>query len=247
MGQTADQLRQELDQKRRDLTHDVSQIEEKVKSTFDWQQQVEHNPLLATGLAVVGGFLLGNMLGGGGRSEVRAEYRPSYGYRGATPYADAGSAPQARHFNPSDGSASSQAHDDGPGFMDIVAGGVKESFRRGAGGTTFEDAMSNVSAALIGMLVDKARNVLDESMPGFTQKYDQMMNPTGQPTQASRASSLGEAARSGYRPSTAEAAPNDSDTIPNGPVVTTNPYGGGSRAASERYAGPISSAGTRPQ
>src|SRR3712207_3387874 len=80
MGQTADQLRQELDRKRHDLTRDVDRIEEKVKSTFDLNSQVQQNPLLAAGLAVAGGFLLGNLVGGGSKSEGQS----SQGYGGQT-------------------------------------------------------------------------------------------------------------------------------------------------------------------
>src|SRR3712207_382968 len=80
MGQTASQLRQELDQKRDELSRDVDMIQEKVKSTFDVKAQVEQNPLASVGIALAGGFLLGMMTGGG---KKQPDYgKGSYSYAG---------------------------------------------------------------------------------------------------------------------------------------------------------------------
>jgi ElaB/YqjD/DUF883 family membrane-anchored ribosome-binding protein len=86
MGETTDQLREQVDQKRSDASDKISKIEEQVtntaqqmtdkateavdqvKSKMDWRQQVEERPLVMVGAAFVGGMLLGGVTGGGGKS-----------------------------------------------------------------------------------------------------------------------------------------------------------------------------------
>ena len=91
MGTTADQLRQEIDQKRDDASRKINEIEsrlesttenvrdevrqtaqdvtDQVKETLDVKSQIQERPLVAIGVGLVGGFLLGGMGGdGGGRS-----------------------------------------------------------------------------------------------------------------------------------------------------------------------------------
>lgn len=72
MGQTADQLRQEVDQKREEASSKIEQIEQhvadtaqQVKQSLDWRHQVEEKPLVALGAALLGGVLLGGVIGGG--------------------------------------------------------------------------------------------------------------------------------------------------------------------------------------
>ena len=84
MDQTASQLRQELDHKRHDLTRDVERIEEKVKSSFDLNRKIDENPLAAVGLSVAGGFLLGNMVGGGKKQHASGAGSSSYPSGGAS-------------------------------------------------------------------------------------------------------------------------------------------------------------------
>ena len=198
MGQTADQLRQELDRKRHDLTRDVDRIEEKVKSTFDLNSQVQQNPLLAAGLAVAGGFLLGNLVGGGSKSGGQS----SQGYGGQTSGAyvppatythrpdqggqryESGSSTSA--FVPS-ATYTQRPEQGGPGLLE----GVRESFRRGSGGSTVEDTVSNMTAAITAMLVDKAKEMMDRNLPGFAEKYEQAVNQSRSGSYRSAPSTLG--------------------------------------------------------
>lgn len=91
MGQTADELRQEIDQKRDDASRKIDQIESRIESTtehvrdevqhtaeqvtsqvkesLDIKRHIEERPLVALGVGLVGGFLLGGVSGGdGGRA-----------------------------------------------------------------------------------------------------------------------------------------------------------------------------------
>lgn len=176
MGQTADQLRQELDRKREELTKDVDRIEERVMSAFDINHQVEQKPLLAVGLAVAGGFLLGSMVGGGSsKPKYEVDRRYSRGsYAGPGAYTGGQSIySQPAPFAAQGHTNAEQQHAGGPSLIGNVAEGVKESFRRGSGGSTVEDTVSNVTAAITAILVDKAKEMLDQNLPGFADKYEQ--------------------------------------------------------------------------
>ena len=171
MGQTADDIRQELDRKRHELSHDVERIEEKVRSTFDINRYIEEQPLVATGVAVLAGFVLGNMVGGGGNDKQRhggyGSYSGDYGgYGGHTPrsgfYGGASGGYQPSHYQ-------RQGH----GMMTSVKDSVKQGFQSTAGNRDVENMMSSVTAALTALLMEKAREVLDQNLPGFSEKFEQ--------------------------------------------------------------------------
>jgi hypothetical protein len=180
MGQTASELRRELDHKRDELTRDVDKIQEKVKSTFDLKGQVEQNPLPSVGLALAGGFLLGMMTGGkkepdhgrGGYSYASGSH-PSSSYGGYQPNIYSYSPSTQSTYNPS--SYGQQGAQSGGGMMHTVAEGFKDSFRKGTGGSTIDDTVSAVTAALTAILVDKAKEMFDKNLPGFAARYEQVV------------------------------------------------------------------------
>jgi predicted lipid-binding transport protein (Tim44 family) len=150
----------------------MDRIEHKVKSTFDIGQQVEQNPLLAAGLAVAGGFLLGSLTGGRSHSPgsqthdagaYAGGYRPSgHDYAYATRPA------------PSMPLAASRPVE-GEGILGGIAQGLREGLRQQTGTTSFEAAVGAVSAALMGILMEKAKEALEENLPGFRQHYEEQM------------------------------------------------------------------------
>lgn len=93
MGTTADQLREEIDQKRDDASRKIDEIEariegtaenvrdevrqtaqdvtDQVKETLDLKSQIEERPLIAIGVGVAAGFLLGGMGGSQDRGASR--------------------------------------------------------------------------------------------------------------------------------------------------------------------------------
>ena len=139
MDQTASQLRQELDQKRHDLTRDVERIEEKVKSSFDLNRKIDENPLAAVGLSVAGGFLLGNMVGGGKKRHASGAGSASYASGGAPSGAvQSGASTPGPPWSGAQWSQPSQpsSQGNGPGIVGAVKAGLNESFSRSSGHST---------------------------------------------------------------------------------------------------------------
>jgi hypothetical protein len=194
MGQTADELRRELDQKRGELTRDVDMIQEKVRSTFDIKAQVEQNPLPSVGLALAGGFLLG-MMTGGKKHPDHGKGGYTYASGGHTSGAYGGYQPNIYSYSPSSQSTynpssyGQQGHQgqSGGGMLNTVTEGFKDSFRKGTGGNSIDDTVSAVTAALTAILVEKAKEMFDKNLPGFAARYEQVVQhgqvaPQGQTT-----------------------------------------------------------------
>ena len=160
MGETADQLREEVDQKREDAAQKTDQIQamvegtaqqvketvqettQQVKGVFDLRKQIEERPLLALGAALAGGFVLGGILGGGDRDDRRT-VRYAESPRSAGGY-----------------SSSSQAS----------SGGVVETVRKAAKSSGLDDTVNAMVGAFVGSLADRVKAIGGQSFPGIAQK-----------------------------------------------------------------------------
>ena len=148
MGETTDQLRQQVDQKREDASQKIDQIEQQitskaqdletkvqdtaqqVKAQMDWRHQVEERPLIAVGAALVGGILLGGIMGKGNGHQ-----------------------------------ASQQS-----GVPASPGGGVTDTVRKAARESGLDDAVENFANAAFGMLGERMREMTDRSFPGMLDK-----------------------------------------------------------------------------
>ncbi len=74
MGQTTNQIEAHIENTRENLGSNLYELENKVKSAFDWKQQFQNNPSLMLGAAFGGGILLASMLGGNRKSRRRGNY-----------------------------------------------------------------------------------------------------------------------------------------------------------------------------
>jgi len=167
METSTDELRRELDQKRDALTRDVERLEAKVKNTFDLGSQISERPLLSVGLAVVGGLVLGRM-GSSGPRRLTATTTYAHGHRtggGAiTPYGSAWS-----NGNPTEQPGAA------PGIVDQVCAGFQGSIQRGVHSGGVDSVLANVTAALTALLVDKAKELLDQNLPGFAAQFEHLV------------------------------------------------------------------------
>ena len=182
MGQSTDQIRQEIDQKRDDAAGKIDQLETQVKDTadqlksgvqdtteqiigqvqgtvedtietvkqnvqnVDFRQQIEERPLVALGVALVGGFVLGGLMGGGGQQQT------SGGQQGSS---QSGSS---------------------------MSGGLRSLAQK----TGLEDTISNAASALIGSVTDQVKDTLDRNFPGFADKMQTTRETPGSFAEKSR-------------------------------------------------------------
>ena len=63
MGETPDEIKQEVEQVRARLGQDLNRLEYQVKRTFDWRTQFDRNPWAFVGTAFGVAFLVGLMIG----------------------------------------------------------------------------------------------------------------------------------------------------------------------------------------
>ena len=68
MGERSDQIEEQIQRTREDLRDNLNELEQKVRSTFDWRTQFEERPLTMLTVAMGAGILLATLLrrGGGG-------------------------------------------------------------------------------------------------------------------------------------------------------------------------------------
>jgi hypothetical protein len=176
MGESADQLREEIEMKRQDASGKIEQIEQKVtgtadqvrgqvdqvrdqvKQTFDWRKQVDERPLAALGAAFIGGVVLSNVLGGDDDDDRRQQHRRQHrSDRGrysfnTVQYGEQGSSPSV---------------------APAVAGlGVMGAVRKAAKTSGLEDTLNNMTTSFMSTLAERAKEVADRNFPGMADKLD---------------------------------------------------------------------------
>jgi hypothetical protein len=162
MGQTTDQLRQEVDQKREDAALKIDQIQAKVegatqqvKDTFDLRKQIEENPLLALGAALAGGFVLGGILGD--RDE--------------------------RHYPHDDQSQRV------PSYRAQSSSGIVDTVRKAAKSSGIEETLNTMVTSFMGALGERVKAIGEESFPGLMPRHQDGGDPQGAAESATSGSS----------------------------------------------------------
>jgi hypothetical protein len=215
METSTEEIRRELDHKRDALTRDVERLEAKVKQTFSLNAQISERPLLSVGLAAIGGFVLGSL--GSGHSGARGNSSAyAHGARtgggAVTPY---GSALAGGTWS---------AQPASPGLLDQVKAGFRDSMH-GGGGTNTDAVLATITAALTALLVDKAKEVLDQNMPGFAAQFDRVSEPAGSDRQHEQRASY-PASAMGPSPHPDPLASAASTTAATSPLVGQRPASG---------------------
>jgi len=188
MGQTADELRQEIESKRDDASQKIDQLEqlvtgaadqvrsqvdqtkeqvkaqveqtkEQVKQVFDWRHQVEEKPLVALGAAFIGGIVLAGMTGGNGNGGGHHVSHPqSDGSLHSTNYGQQAAA--------------------GAGLMGVV--------RAAATRAGLDSTITNMADSLMGTLSERVKTIADDAFPGLADKLQQATG--GQSSSSSQSS-----------------------------------------------------------
>lgn len=172
MGQSSDQIRQEIDQKRTDAAQKIDELQaqvmtttdqlreqaqgvvddsiQTVKDTLDVRQQIEQHPLLSLGVALAAGFALGGMTAGDRRQH--RDHRPM---------------PQ-----PSSGASNG-------GALGAGASGIASTLRDVAHKSGLEETLSSAAAAFVGTVTEQVKETLDRTFPGFGEKMQSAARTPG--------------------------------------------------------------------
>jgi hypothetical protein len=162
VGQTADQIRDEIDNQRMELGDNLQQLERKVKETVDWRTQFEQKPMLGMGLAFGAGLLLSAMMPGSddkgnaahSTTTSNTAYTPYAAYAGAS--SQGGDGQRRETPQPSGYMASSQPTKQRSPEMNEIT-----------------ETLDNIKGALLGLGATRLRSFLAEAVPGFHQEYEQ--------------------------------------------------------------------------
>ena len=178
MGQTADELRNQIEHQRQELGENLQQLEEKVKSTVDWRTQFEQKPWAGVGVAFAGGFLLsilmpsgGSSSGGGGDSSSKTQ---SSNYMANYRVMD-----DSQRWGQMGGSGTSSSSP----AMGFSSGGSKET-RKSSSPEMSEitETLENIRGAVMGLAATRLRGFLAEAVPGFEDEYEQARTRRGAST-----------------------------------------------------------------
>jgi len=147
MDEKPDEIMNHIESQRDQLGRNLNELEARVRRTTDWRAQVDRNPMLAMGLALGGGLLLGSMVGGRHRSSTSKWSTSSAGKTYSS--ANLASSTSAASGFSSGGTSA------GPG----------SSYREQRRKTS--DALDNIKAALIAFGTAKVKEFMSEALPGF--------------------------------------------------------------------------------
>jgi hypothetical protein len=153
MGEKPDQIERHIQHQRSELEDNISELEEKVKSAFDWRTQFEERPAIMLGAAFIGGALLSALLPSTSSiSSKVSSLRRKSSSDPWTPYTNRETAPPA------------ESH---PGSSDSTG----SSYSRGSSASKTNETWENLKNAAIGMATARISEFIEELVPGFSEHY----------------------------------------------------------------------------
>jgi hypothetical protein len=156
MGEKPDQIVRHIQHQRSELEDNISELEEKVKSAFDWRTQFQERPGIMLGAAFIGGAVISALLPSTSNmsSKVSSLRRTSandpwtpYTNRETSSYTNRETAPLA------------ESH---PGSS------YSSSYSASKSSETWE----NLKNAAIGMATARISEFIEELVPGFSEHYN---------------------------------------------------------------------------
>src|ERR1700674_304990 len=151
MGEKPDQIERHIQHQRSELEDNISELEEKVKSAFDWRTQFEERPALMLGAAFVGGALLSALLPSTSSiaSKMSSNRRTSSS-EAWTPYTNRETPYSAPH---------------------VESQSTGSSYSGGYSASKPSETWENLKNAAIGMVTARVSEFIEELVPGFTEHY----------------------------------------------------------------------------
>jgi hypothetical protein len=162
MDEKPDQIIDHIESQRSQLGRNLDELENRVRSTADWRTHFDRNPMLLMGVALGGGILLGSIVGGRSSS--------SSGHRWSSSRHRAGS---------SSTSYPSASYATGTSSPSAFAHQRQKA----------SETIDQVKAALIAFGITKAKDFLQEAIPGFGGHLAEAERRTGYETGRSTSSS----------------------------------------------------------
>jgi hypothetical protein len=152
MGEKPDQIERHIRHQRSELEDNISELEEKVKSAFDWRTQFEERPALMLAAAFVGGVLLSALLPSTSSitSKVSSKRRKS-SIDPWTPYTNR----ETTYTPPQVESRSSGS-----------------SYSGGYSAPKTAETWENLKNAAIGMATSRISQFIEDLVPGFSEHYN---------------------------------------------------------------------------
>ena len=152
MGEKSDQIERHIQHQRSELEDNISELEEKVKSAFDWRTQFQERPGIMLGAAFLGGAVVSALLPSTSSitskvSSRRTSRDPWTPYR-ETPNTSRETTPHL------------ETHSTGP------------SYSSGNTASKTSETWENLKNAAIGMATTRISQFIEELVPGFSEHYN---------------------------------------------------------------------------
>ena len=152
MDEKPDQIIGHIESQRHELGRNLNELETRVRATTNWRTYYEKNPVVAVGAALGGGLLLGTIISSSSHS--RRSWSSSSPTESSSPSwsEPSASTSSAKGFSSSSSSSSSPR----------LSSPVTSAQRR-----QISETMDHVKAALIAFGIAKAKEFLNQAIPGL--------------------------------------------------------------------------------
>ncbi len=154
MGQESSEVRRQIDEKREQLGENIHELQDKVRSKFDWRTQFEDHCGAVLGTAFGVGLLLSRIGGSGGVKDLSTRLKENFG-----------SGTEQGRFS----SGTEQNR-----FASRAGDSRDTSYKpRSEHREKLSNFVNSVEGALIGVASTKVRDFLNEVVPGFSEHYQE--------------------------------------------------------------------------
>jgi hypothetical protein len=170
MGERPDQIERHIQHQRDVLGDNISELEDKVKSAFDWRSQFAERPATLLGLAFVGGALVAAILPSTSSITARVtSRRRSFNDARRSPYTNRETA------HPAEASAPT------PSYANAYSSAPSASTTNAPSGSPMKssETWDNLKNAAIGVATARIAEFIEDLVPGFSEQYKKAAS--GQP------------------------------------------------------------------
>jgi len=155
MGEKPDQIERHIQHQRSELEDNISELEEKVKSAFDWRTQFQERPGIMLGAAFLGGAVVSALLPSTSSitSKVSSRRRKS-------------SDPWTPYTNPETPYSSRET------ASNLETPSTGSAYSGGDAASKTSETWENLKNAAIGMATTRISQFIEELVPGFSEHYN---------------------------------------------------------------------------